>query len=40
MLGTDVYVAGYLNGIATYWKNGKAVNLNNMPGRITDLVAK
>lgn len=40
VIGADVYIAGYLNGIATYWKNGTAVSLNNMPGKITGLVAK
>jgi len=28
--GTDVYVAGTVNGYATYWKNGVAVKLSNV----------
>lgn len=28
--GTDVYVAGTMNGYATYWKNGVAVKLSNV----------
>jgi hypothetical protein len=28
--GTDVYVAGTVNGYATYWKNGIAVTLSNV----------
>jgi hypothetical protein len=27
--GTDVYVAGTINGYATYWKNGVAIKLSN-----------
>jgi hypothetical protein len=28
--GSDVYVAGTVNGYATYWKNGSAVTLSNV----------
>lgn len=28
--GNDVYVAGTVNGYATYWKNGIAVKLSNV----------
>ncbi|MNV82139.1 hypothetical protein D3C71_1758540 [compost metagenome] len=36
----DVYVAGYLEGKATYWKNGNAVYLPNVIGNITGILIK
>jgi hypothetical protein len=38
--GQDVYLAGYLEGNATYWKNGKAVSLPNIVGHITGIFVK
>lgn len=40
VLGPDVYVVGYLDGNATYWKNGKAVFLPNVIGGITGICVK
>ncbi|AOM79699.1 hypothetical protein [Pedobacter steynii] len=38
--GQDVYVAGYLEGKATYWKNGNAVYLPDVIGNITGTFIK
>ncbi|SHN46143.1 hypothetical protein [Chitinophaga sp. CF418] len=38
--GNDVYLAGYLDGIATYWKNEKPVSLNDITGGITGMVVR
>ena len=35
--GTDVYVAGTVNGYATYWKNGVAVKLSNVESDATSI---
>lgn len=40
VLGQDVYVVGYLEGNATYWKNGKATFLPNVIGGITGVFVK
>jgi len=37
---SDVYVAGYLDGKATYWKNEKPVNLDDIIGGITGIVVR
>lgn len=38
--GQDVYLAGYLEGNPTYWKNGKAVSLPEITGHITGIFVK
>lgn len=38
--GNDVYVGGYLDGIATYWKNEKPVMLKDIIGGITGIVVR
>jgi hypothetical protein len=38
--GQDVYVTGYIEGQATYWKNGKTVVLPNITGDITGIFLK
>lgn len=38
--GADVYVAGYLDGIATYWKNEQPVMLNEIVGKINGIAIK
>jgi hypothetical protein len=35
--GTDVYVAGTVNGYATYWKNGVVVKLSNVESDATSI---
>lgn len=40
VVGNDVYVGGYLDGIATYWKNEKPVSLNDIIGGITGMIVK
>lgn len=38
--GNDVYIAGYLDGKATYWKNEKPAGLNDLTGGITGMVVR
>ncbi|MET3878552.1 hypothetical protein [Chitinophaga sp. OAE865] len=38
--GNDVYLAGYLDGKATYWKNGKPVTLKDIVGGINGMAVK
>jgi len=38
VVGNDVYVAGTVNGYATYWKNGVAVKLSNVESEANSIL--